>query len=486
MEKKRESWSSNLGFLLAAIGSAVGLGNIWAFPYKMGRGGGGLFLVIYIVLAVFVGVPMMMSELAIGRRTGLGVVGAYHKVSKRFGWISWMAVLSPLLILGFYSVLGAYCLEYMVLNLANLGFGASATTGADLFGVMLENQFGALAFTSAYLVIGFLINKGGIKGGIEKFNRVGMPTLVLMMIVVIIRGLTLSGAVDGLKYMFIPGWSVANGYMEESQGFISVLATAGGQLFFSLSLAMGIMVTFGSYLEKKENLVSNSFKIAAADTVMALMSGLAVLPAAIATYGTSAKLNGPSLLFITLQDVFNAMGAVGPLFGAIFYILVLVAAVSSSISMTEVLVTFLMDRQALKGREGDRRKMSVGVSLAVLVLAVIVAWDGLGANGVWIPLREQLAYVKDGVTHFVPFTACWLDFMDCLSEGIMMPLGAILMSVMVCWDIKPQYVIEEIGAPMEKKWLRTFYKFSMRFIVPVVMLLVLLGQIDTFFGLGIF
>jgi len=151
-----------------------------------------------------------------------------------------------------------------------------------------------------------------------------------------------------------------------------------------------------------------------------------------------------------------------------------------------LLVTFLMDRQALKGKEGDRKKMSVGVSLAILVLAVIVAWDGLGANGVWIPLQEQLAYVKDGATHFVPFTATWLDFMDCLSEGIMMPLGAILMSVMVCWDIKPQYVIEEIGAPMEKKWLRTFYKFSMRFIVPVVMLLVLLGQIDTFFGLGIF
>jgi NSS family neurotransmitter:Na+ symporter len=180
------------------------------------------------------------------------------------------------------------------------------------------------------------------------------------------------------------------------------------------------------------------------------------------------------------------MGSIGPLFGAVFFILVLVAAVSSSISMTEVLVTFLMDRAALKGKEGDRKKISIGVSLVVLVLAVVVALDGVGSNGLWIPLKEQLAYVKDGVTHYVPFTASWLDFMDCISEGIMMPLGAILMSVMVCWDIKPQYVIEEIGAPMEKKWLRTTYVFCMRVIVPLVMVLVLLGQIDIFFGLGWF
>ena len=257
-------------------------------------------------------------------------------------------------------------------------------------------------------------------------------------------------------------------------------------MFFSLSLAMGIMVTYGSYLDKKENLVRNALVVVAADTAVALMAGLAVIPAAIATYGTEAQLSGPSLLFVTLQDVFNAMGAIGPLFGAIFYLLVLVAAVSSSISLTEVLVTFMMDRAILKGRVPDRRKISIGVSALVMVLAVIVALDGLGANGLWIPLREETAYVVDGVTKYRTFAGSWLDFMDCLSEGIMMPLGALIMSFMVSWELKPKLVLDEVGEHARSPWLRRFYTVSIRFVVPVVMILVLAGQVSDFFNLGWF
>ncbi len=483
MSKKRESWGSNVGFLLAAVGSAVGLGNIWAFPYKMGRAGGAVYLIIYLVLAVLVGVPMMISELAIGRKTGLGVVGAYHKLSRHFGWIGWLAVLSPLLILGFYTVLGGYCIEYMCLNLANLGFDRHAAMGQELFAGMLTNQFGALMFTFLYLILGYLIIKGGIKGGIERFNRVGMPALAIMLVVVIVRSLTLPGAAEGLKFMFLPGYAVSHGYIAENPSFISVLATAGGQMFFSLSLAMGIMVTYGSYLHADENLLKNSVVVVAADTIVALMAGLAVLPAAIATYGTQAKLNGPSLLFVTLQDVFNTMGAVGPLFGAVFYLLVLVAAVSSSIALTEVLVTFLMDHANLRGKVGDRRKISLWVSAIVLVLATIVSIDGLGSNGLWVPLKEQLSYVQEGAVRYVPFTETWLDFLDCLSEGLMMPLGALLLSVMVSWEIKPETVLQEVGAPMQAAWVQRAYRVCMRAIVPAVMVLVLMGQISDFFGL---
>ena len=482
MNRKRESWGSNIGFLMAAIGSAVGLGNIWAFPYKMGRSGGFTFLIIYLILGALVGFTIMMSELAMGRKTGMGVVGAYHKLSRRFGWIGWLAVLSPLLILSFYTVLGGYCLEYIFLNLSNLGFTAGSATGSELFSALRQNQFGSLIFTLFYLLIGYVIIKGGIKGGIERFNKVGMPALAVMLLIVIGRSVTLPGAVDGLKYMFVPGWSVANGYMDEAPSFIQVLSTAGGQMFFSLSLAMGIMVTYGSYLDKKENLVKNSIVVVIADTAMALMAGLAVIPAAIATYGTDAQLSGPSLLFVTLQDVFNAMGVVGPLFGAIFYLLVLVAAVSSSISLTEVLVTFVMDHGALRGRVPSRRKVSMAVSAVVMVLAVLVALDGLGANGLWIPLRNETAYLKDGVLTYRTFAGSWLDFMDCLSEGIMMPLGAVLMSFMVGWELKPKTILDEVGEPARKPWLRYFYTISIRFIVPVIMVLVLAGQLMEFFG----
>ena len=484
MANERGSWGSNIGFLLAAIGSAVGLGNIWGFPYKMGKSGGFTFLLIYLLLAVFVGFVIMMGELAMGRKTGKGTVGAYHTLSKKFKWVGWLAVFSPFVIMSFYSVLGGYCIEYMALNLSNLAFaGAEIKTGSDLFGAMLTNPFGCVAFTLLFLIICYLINRGGVSGGIEKFNKVGMPALFVMLVIIIIRSLTLPGAMEGLKFMFVPGYAVKAGFIAAEPNFVTVLATAGGQMFFSLSLAMGVMITYGSYLDKKEDLVKNSAVIVVADTVVATMAGIAVIPAAVANGIQSGiplneiKLGGPSLLFVTLQDVFQAMGAIGPLFGVIFYLLVLIAAISSAISLVEVVATFFMDRAAAKGQEGNRHRIVLLVCLAIMVEATLVAVDGLGSNGIWVP--GQATFGIHG------WNDCWLDFMDMMSEGIAMPLGALLMSIMVGWEIKPQTLLDEIHSGASGK-IDGFFAFCIKFIVPLGMVLILLGQINDFFGLGIF
>lgn len=476
MENSRGNWGSNIGFLLAAIGSAVGLGNIWGFPYKMGKSGGFTFLIVYLVLAIFVGFIIMMSELALGRKTGKGVIGTYYEVSKKFKWVGWLAIIAPFLIMSFYSVLGGYCLEYMSLNMADLAFGLVSVTGGDLFGSMLTNQFGSAIFTVIFLVICFLIVKGGISGGIEKFNKIGMPALFVMLLIIIIRAVTMDGAIEGLKFMFVPGYAVSAGFIEEAPSFLSVLAIAGGQMFFSLSLAMGAMITYGSYLSKQENLVKNSLVIVVADTIVALLAGLAVIPAAVALNGTGAQLGGPKLLFVTLQDVFASMGSIGPLFGIIFYLLVLIAAISSAISLIEVITTFFMDKAATQKKNGNRRKITFWVCIAILIEALLVAVDGLGANGVWVPFQNL---VVSG------WNDCWLDFMDCLAEGLAMPIGAFFMSLMIGWEIKPKAIITELDQGTSAK-INGFYTICIKFVVPIVMLLVLAGQISEFFKLGWF
>ncbi len=481
----RGSWKSNFGFLMSAIGSAACLGNIWGFPYKMGRSGGFSFLVIYIVMSIFVGFTIMLAELAMGRKTGKGAIGAYNQLSKRFKWVGWLAVFAPFAIMSFYTVLGAYCLEYMSLNLSNLAFGMGGViSGSELFSSMLTNPLGALVFTIIFILICYLINCGGVSGGIEKFNKIGMPALFFMLVVIIIRSVTLPNAIEGLKYMFVPGYAVSAGFVEKAPSFITVLATAGGQVFFSLSLAMGIMITYGSYLNKNESLVKNCSIIAVCDTIVAVMAGLAVLPAAVAT-GISQgipvseiQLGGPNLLFVTLQDVFNSMGIVGPLFGTIFYLLVFIAALTSTISLIEVVAAYFIDRDIDKGRTPNRKKITTFVCLAVMAESAIVAIDGLGANGLWVPFQNSLGIIGS-------FNDNWLDFIDTLAEGIAMPLGALLMSIMVAWEVKPKTLLEEINGGKPSR-VNGFFTFCIRFIVPPVMLLILLGQLDSFFALGIF
>ena len=469
MEHRRGQWGSNFGFLMATVGAAVGLGNIWGFPYKMGNNGGFPFLIIYFALAVLVGFTILITELSIGRKVGRSVLVSYTQVAGKPGtFLGILAMLSPFLILSFYTVLGGYCLQYVFLNAAELiGLGsAGQLSGAESFSNMLTNQPMSILFTVIYIAADFFIIRGGIKGGIERFNKVGMPALAIMLVIVIIRAVTLPGASEGLAFMLTPNFEPIR------EDFIGVLSAAGGQMFFSLSLAMGISVTYGSYLSKKENLVKNSLIIIVSDTCVAIMAGLAVLPSAFALGGEGASLEGPKLLFITLQDVFNAMGPAGPVFGILFFALVSLAAITSSIALTEVLVTFFMDRQTMKGKTPNRNKIVALISLAILVEAVLVAADGMGSNGLWIPFHEL------GLT----FSGSWLDFMDFISEGVAMPLGALILSILIGWVIGPKIVRDEVsqaGNQMGKR-LYTFYTICIRFVAPVIMALILYGQVKTF------
>ena len=473
MEHHRGQWGSNLGFLMATVGAAVGLGNIWAFPYKMGANGGLTFLVINLILAVLIGFPIMLSELAIGRKVGRSVLVSYQRVGGGLGtFIGWLAMLSPYLILSFYTVLGAYCIEYAALNLMELLGLASIShmTGAESFQTMLTNQPMAILFTFLFIAACFLIIRGGIKDGIERFNKVGMPALFIMLVIVIARSVTLPGASAGLKFMFAPNLKP----LEDN--FLGVLSAAGGQMFFSLSLAMGITVTYGSYLSKKESLVKNSLLIIVSDTLVALLAGMAVLPAAFALGGEGAELSGPDLLFVTLQDVFTAMGPAGPVFGILFYLLVSLAAVTSAIALIEVLVTFFLDRASLRGETPNRGKIVTLVCLAAMVPAALVAADGLGSNGLWIPFHQS------GLS----LSSSWLNFMDFISEGVAMPLGALIMSLMVGWFMGPRTIREEISLEGRSfhGGLYRFYSLCIRFIAPIGMAFILYGQLKDFFTLA--
>ena len=259
--EERKGFGSNFGFLMAAIGSAVGLGNIWGFPNKMGANGGFTFLIIYLILAACCGFIVMMGELALGRKTGRGAIGAYKILSRKFKWLGWLGVLSAFLILGFYCALGGYCLKYVTLNVGNLfhaGFGTGTLDGAGVFDALMANQGECVIYGLIFVAITMVIVMGGVGGGIEKVCSVGMPALFVMLVICIIRSCTLEGASEGLKYMFVPGWALANGVIKETPDFFSVLSTAGGQMFFSLSLGMAAMITYGSYLDKRARATSGS------------------------------------------------------------------------------------------------------------------------------------------------------------------------------------------------------------------------------------
>lgn len=471
---ERKGFKSTFGFLMAAVGSAVGLGNIWGFPNKMGGNGGFAFLLIYLLLAIVCGFVVMTGELALGRKTGRGVIETYQIMSRKFKWLGWMATLSPFLILSFYCTLGGYCIKYMVLNFGNLlhaGFGSGGRSGAQIFADFMTSQTEGILYGVIFLVLSLLIVMGGVDAGIEKFCSIAMPALFLMLLVIIIRSCTLPGASEGLKFMFVPNFEPLR------KDFLSVLATAGGQMFFSLSLGMGIMVTYGSYLPKEQSLPRNALTIMVFDTLVAIMAGLAVLPAAFALDPSGNK-GGPSLLFVTLQNVFDNMGSVGALFGIVFYALVVLAAITSSISLLEVIVTHFCDSARTRGKGNKRKVYTVLAGLAVSVLMALVCLDGLGSNGLWVPGQKLV----DGTwTVTAAFNDGWLNFLDMLAEGLMMPLGALLMCLMIGWELGPDTIREELEVSGHQMRAFGLYKLCIRFITPLVMLLVLWGQIKDFF-----
>ena len=484
--EERKGFGSNFGFLMAAVGSAVGLGNIWGFPYKMGANGGFTFLMVYIFLGVTTGFVVMISELAIGRKTGKGAVEAYKMVSKKFKWMGWMGIASAFFILFFYCALGGYCIKYVVLNVGDLlkaGFGANVfaetaaangtSIGAEAWSALIANPTEAVIYGLIFVALTMLIVLGGVGGGIEKVCSVGMPALFVALLICIIRACTLEGAVDGLKYMFIPGWAVANGVIEKAPNIFQVFATAGGQMFFSLSLGMGAMITYGSYLDKKENIQKNGLLIVIMDSIVAFMAALCVLPGRFAL-DPNGDLGGPGLLFVTMQNVFSRMGGMGPLFGILFYLLVVFAAISSSISLLEVIVAHFVDKARDEGK-GDKRKPYTLIAAAAVSLGcILVCADALG-NSNFSPADLF------GIAEPKAWAAEWLAFWDAISEGIMMPLGALLMTFMVAYEIGTDVVKNEIEQCGNKFTAFKFYNICVRYVAPLGLLLVLYGQIKQFF-----
>ena len=518
--EERKGFGSNFGFLMAAVGSAVGLGNIWGFPNKMGACGGFTFLLIYLLLAACCGFVVMVGELALGRKTGHGAVGAYKALSKKFKWLGWLGILSAFLILFFYCALGGYCIKYVVLNVGNLfgaGFGSGGMSGADVFGEFMGNQLESVIYGLIFVLLTMLIVMGGVGGGIEKVCSVGMPALFIILLICIIRACTLGGnefevavlqadgstvvqtiqssSLDGLKYMFQPGYVTGTGYYEpakalvdgamvaaidgvpvvkhitEVPNFFSVLSTAGGQMFFSLSLGMGAMITYGSYLHKKENIEKNALLIVIMDTMVALMAGLCVMPGRFAL-DASGAIGGPKLLFITMQNVFDKM-PLGALFGILFYLLVVFAAISSSISLLEVIVAHFCDKARIAGKGDKRKAYSLIAAVAVGLGCTLVCLDCLGGAG--IAPADLLNIEASG------WSDCWLDFFDSISEGIMMPLGALLMCLCIGYEIGPKVVDEECCLEGQRFKSKGFFNICVKFITPIAMLLVLYGQIEAFF-----
>ena len=527
--EERKGFGSNFGFLMAAVGSAVGLGNIWGFPNKMGASGGFTFLIIYLILAVLCGFIVMVGELAIGRKTGHGAVGAYKALSKKFKWMGWLGILSAFFILFFYCALGGYCIKYTVLNIGDLfgaGFGSNGLSGGEIFGNFLGSPAEGVIYGLIFVALTMLIVMGGIGGGIEKVCSVGMPALFVALLICIIRACTLEGtdvavqilqadgslvegvvngsALDGLKYMFSPGWAANVGYYVPAKAVVdgaevssimvngvaqaivayksgapsifNVVSTAGGQMFFSLSLGMGAMITYGSYLHKKENLQKNALLIIIMDTMVALMAGLCVMPARFAL-DPAGNIGGPKLLFITMQNVFHSMGTLGPIFGILFYLLVVFAAISSSISLLEVIVAHFVDKARDEGK-GDKRKAYTLIAAACVGLGcILVCADQLGGASFtpWKLLNLPETSIR-------MWNDCWLDFFDMLSEGVMMPLGALLMSIMIGWEIGPEMVKEECEQSGHAMGSYGFFKFCIKYITPLCMILILYGQLTDFFG----
>ena len=475
--EERKGFGSNFGFLMAAVGSAVGLGNIWGFPNKMGANGGFTFLDIYLILAACCGIIVMVGELALGRKTGRGAVGAYRVLSKKFKWLGWLGILSAFLILFFYCALGGYCIKYVVLNVGDLfgaGFGSNGLNGAEVFGAFMGNQMEAVIYGLIFVLLTMIIVMGGIGGGIEKVCSVGMPALFIILLICIVRACTLPGAVDGLKYMFVPGWALENGVIKKAPDFLTVLSTAGGQMFFSLSLGMGAMITYGSYLHKKENIEKNALLIVIMDTMVALMAGLCVIPGRFALDPTGS-LGGPSLLFVTMQNVFHKM-PLGALFGILFYLLVVFAAISSSISLLEVIVAHFCDKARDAGKGDKRKTYSLIAAVFVGLGCILICMDSLGGAGI-----SPFNILGMDPENLPMWSDCWLDFFDCISEGILMPLGALLMCLCIGWELGPKMVDDECCLEGQSFKMKGFFNICVKFITPLCMLLVLYGQIREFF-----
>lgn len=449
----RSVWSGKWMFILSAAASAVGLGNMWRFPYLAAKYGGGTFIFTYLVLVFTFGVSMLLLETALGRKTGQSVIGAYSSFGKRYKFIGILSAAVPFIITPYYCIIGGWVAKYCVSYLTTAP-SAIADDGS-FFVSFITSPDSSFLFMLLFMLVAFLVVSLGVKGGIERANLVMMPLLLVAAVGIAIYVSTFPGAVDGIAYYLVPDFSKFSP---------ELVIGALGQMFYSLSLAMAIMVTYGSYLDKKENLPKSVGWIGGADIAVSTLAGLMIVPAAFIVMGSAeavAAKSGPSLMFITLPNVFVEMGGVAPIIGFIFFLLVLFAALTSAISLIEACVSIVSDGA------GISRRRALVVSVVVVVAAGL--FINLGYNGLSFiePLGEGSSL---------------LDFFDFISNSLLMPIVALMTVIFVGWIIKPQTLIDEIkvSSPfaLEKPWTA-----MIKYVAPVLLVVILVAYVGAQFGL---
>ncbi len=440
-ENGREQWGTRVGFIFAAVGSAVGLGNLWRFPHLTGSNGGAAFLIIYLIIIALIGITIMLSELAIGRATQLNAVGAFKKLSKKWTFVGVMGVIAGFVILSYYSVIGGWSIGYMVRSLTGVFSGDTA----ELFGSFVSNTWEPLIWHAVFmgLTIGIVYN--GIKGGIERASKIMIPALFIMLIIIIVRSLTLPGAAEGVAFYLKPDFSKVTG---------GTIMAALGQAFFSLSLGMGCMVTYGSYLSKKENLVSSSAIIPISDTLAAFLAGLAILPAVFA-FGFDPS-SGPGLMFITLPAVFAQM-PLGTFFGFLFFVLVTIAALTSAISLLEVCSAYVIDEW-----KWSRKKTTLLMGLVIFLLGIPSS-------------------LSQGAVNINLFGMDFLSFMDYISNNVLLTLGGMFICIFVGWIWGVNNAKKEITNDGTIKFgLFGVWSILVKFVAPIAIFILFLNSIGVF------
>lgn len=447
MTEKRSSFSGKIGFVLTAAGSAVGLGNIWRFPYLAAKYGGGIFLLVYLILAVTFGFALMTAEISLGRKTGLSAIGAYERLEKKYAFVGYISALIPMIILPYYSVIGGWVTKYFFVYISGQ---ASQAVSDNYFNSFISQSAQPLIWFIVFICATAGVVLSGVEKGIEKVSKIMMPILILLSIFIAVYSAFMPGAGAGILYYIKPDFTRFSA--------TTVLA-AMGQLFYSMSLAMGIMITYGSYMKKSVNLESSVKQIEIFDTGIAFLAGLMIIPAVfVFSGGDDAALGqGPGLMFVTLPKVFDAMKG-GTLIGGLFFLLVLFAALTSSISLMETVVSIFCDKFKLK------RNIACILVLAGCIVIGLPSSLGFGA---WSNIKL--------------IGLSFLDFFDFISNSVLMPIAAFLTCVFVGFIIKPQELIDEIEitAPFKRKRLFTVI---IKYIAPICIILILISSILDVFG----
>ncbi len=463
MDKKNTgAWTNQLGFVLAAAGSAVGVGNIWRFPYLVAKDGGGLFLLVYLVLVLTFGYALLVSDLALGRGTQSNSIRAYKKADKKWNFLGKVTCIVPALIMTYYAIIGGWILKYIVVYFT----GNSTLASADgYFTNFITSVYSPIIFALIFMCITAWVVYLGIDKGIEKVSKIVMPILLLMIIVIAIFALTLKHTdSNGIVRTGLQGFLIyiTPNFDGLTLGkFLQIVLDAMSQLFFSLSVAMGIMITYGSYVPKNVNMNKSVQQIELFDTVVAFLAGMMIIPTVFAFSGTEGMSVGPGLVFISLPKIFNEMGSIGIFIGIIFFIMFAFAALTSCISVLETLVANAMEFFNLK-----RKNATLWLAVIYSIATVVVC---LGYNVFYFELK-----LPNGST------AQLLDLMDYISNSFLMPLICMISCVFIGWVLKPEWIIKEMESSGDKMTRKRLYAVMIKYIAPVVMFILFLQSAGIF------